>query len=988
MTIIRNWLLPIFMLFMSVTSMFVNAENDAFIEQSHFVSNDDHFGKRIDSGNYIIDTEQKLLISFSDFGYTLWHQSDLQSMTVIQNDLFPAQFIEPMEDKPTFRVMHVQLLQDQVWVLGNNGLLIYNFDEQQLSLSKAIAYSQAMVGENKAISEKAHQYDENTIFFVQRSDFWFQEDNELRFIKLNYEEGTLEYLFSADAIEKYFEIDHFDPLSKTIFDTESDIKSQFINGKRENDATLDITRWQIDFDNKELIRKQFPTFTVEDAFFYFKPPVHYHQASTTLLFLNNGAEYFITIDNNDELQVKINEQEKAISFVSEFVGNDQFYTDINQELIKVNVDWQQQQLLYSDSGMTNTYQGPWDYELQDYVTKLSLPIVLSENFLLFYAGDNFNYYLYQLDQQQKTGDKIGLEELPEANIPRVLPNTPNLSVYEQQTNDLFFLGLRYLGGGYSLYHWQLNDQTGKMQYQTQYPMETVSGFSMTWQLIGKNGSDVYFLMSKTEISTNDKHQFSVQYKITAQGLEKVNEVALTSPFYSSAISMQAFMANSTTMVVIHQVPSNDQEPQISICDFTKLTCENRSLPDSISFIEGQQVAKFYPLKQQDKYLFVTREMSSNELKLFIVIYNAVTQNFEFKQQLDISNVEPKNNVFSFYAMSNGKELFINGHYFYFDTENSLWQASDISNVGIMSNLHANSDESFFVDERGKTFAYSAKHKRLVATNQSSNFSCHTKPKFVSKSDHVIAFESASSRTCLASAEFANQKPVLIISPFEENLLPMLQDQPLDYDFSDHILNLDKATVEVNHAKLDWQSPHVTGVLNNEDMFLYPYNGTGQPSQKRAANTFSIEVFDEIRRVANIQVQPTNVNDAPILKNSIEDQVLNKGEAYVGEMYDLVRDPDRDPLTFSFSNLPPGMTGSSGGRISGTPSKSGEFKVSVNVTDPQNSALNFDFNMKIKGDDGAGGGSLGYFYLLLLSVLVSSRRNSIRHSRDRLNGLSR
>jgi hypothetical protein len=86
----------------------------------------------------------------------------------------------------------------------------------------------------------------------------------------------------------------------------------------------------------------------------------------------------------------------------------------------------------------------------------------------------------------------------------------------------------------------------------------------------------------------------------------------------------------------------------------------------------------------------------------------------------------------------------------------------------------------------------------------------------------------------------------------------------------------------------------------------------------------------------------NSNRAPSVATS--DRTDNKGTALTVQI--TGSDPDGDTVTYSASNLPPGLSMNSAGKITGTPSTTGTFTVTVTVKDPSNATGSDTFVWKI------------------------------------------
>lgn len=92
--------------------------------------------------------------------------------------------------------------------------------------------------------------------------------------------------------------------------------------------------------------------------------------------------------------------------------------------------------------------------------------------------------------------------------------------------------------------------------------------------------------------------------------------------------------------------------------------------------------------------------------------------------------------------------------------------------------------------------------------------------------------------------------------------------------------------------------------------------------------------DATSNTVTVTIDVTAVNDAPAIK-SIPDQSASEGSPFTLEVGNLVSDAEKDPLTYSASNLPTGLSiDAATGAITGTPpvGSAGDYRVGLTVSD--------------------------------------------------------
>lgn len=148
-------------------------------------------------------------------------------------------------------------------------------------------------------------------------------------------------------------------------------------------------------------------------------------------------------------------------------------------------------------------------------------------------------------------------------------------------------------------------------------------------------------------------------------------------------------------------------------------------------------------------------------------------------------------------------------------------------------------------------------------------------------------------------------------------------------------NVEVATITVTGGKLTLTfAGSVTGELANQVLHQITYKGT----TTLARTDFTVTVTDAPGKSASgkLSIMYEGPNSAPVLGNA----AYTVGSGAVDTAYsvrlpaDLFTDADNDKLTWSVSGLPDGLSFNADTRvISGTPTASGLYTVTIKVTDP-------------------------------------------------------
>lgn len=134
-----------------------------------------------------------------------------------------------------------------------------------------------------------------------------------------------------------------------------------------------------------------------------------------------------------------------------------------------------------------------------------------------------------------------------------------------------------------------------------------------------------------------------------------------------------------------------------------------------------------------------------------------------------------------------------------------------------------------------------------------------------------------------------------------------------------------------------------------------------------------------RASAQVPAQIVNVNEAPVAA-AVEQQNLLINDNYVGHLDEVFTDADLDPLVYTVSGLPPGLVFQNLS-ITGSPTTTGRFEVSVTATDTGglSASVSFVINVSDKSqnsESSSSGGTINYCLIIFITGLVLWRRRSI------------
>jgi|GEM_PF-6605714 len=201
------------------------------------------------------------------------------------------------------------------------------------------------------------------------------------------------------------------------------------------------------------------------------------------------------------------------------------------------------------------------------------------------------------------------------------------------------------------------------------------------------------------------------------------------------------------------------------------------------------------------------------------------------------------------------------------------------------------------------------------------------------------------------------------APALEKALPTVtvnEKQRLSLELSEYFSDLEGQAISFSAEPLKGFSVSKAGLLS------------GIPADTSSTG-LAFKTTDSVGAVSSHNIV-VNVNAAPVWTN-VTSQTFIVGDAAKIEIAAAFSDREGGPLTFQASNLPAGLT-LTAGAISGSPTKSGNFEVTIQATDAGGAVGSGTLNITV--NDKKSGGSTGPVSFALLAGLALWRRRLDRN----------
>ena len=377
-------------------------------------------------------------------------------------------------------------------------------------------------------------------------------------------------------------------------------------------------------------------------------------------------------------------------------------------------------------------------------------------------------------------------------------------------------------------------------------------------------------------------------------------------------------------------------------------------------------------------------------------YNTQTEQFDTLQTIPSTTIDGSYEALeAAFTFAQGQKLSlrysVSQTLLIWDASAQQWSIADEPhNSAFLNNPMATAQSLYFLDDNGRPYLLDPANDNFYRSDQRLNVGSPNSVYQIGSGNkgYIIDIDS---RVSLLTFDLVDTTPTYYKGGLPFGGVEAIQDIPFTIDFADFFLNLKDDSIDItfdgidadvfNDSKLTWNGRTLAGDFDNEDMFA------DANSNLPASDIFvSVELNNQF--LDRFRIIPINVNDTPELIGELETQFLEPNQAYEGSMNDLVIDPDREVVVYSFSNLPDGVTGTEDGFLRANISAEGEYTIDVLATDPNGATLLFSIRIVVSrtqtqpdpppqqnpgGDSGGGGGSLTWFTFIALLMAVRKRR---------------
>jgi len=735
---------------------------------------------------------------------------------------------------------------------------------------------------------------------------------------------------------------------------------------------------QLALSNQTLESVQQYSYTFDAGFDYVNEAgIYYaHQdASANAVIIQNYRRTFI---------FQLDEIAQSVSLeLSQLHGNDRFLTgsaDTDEQIIArdgnlylVNVDWNNYQPSYTNTQISSAYP---EY---DFITGT---VLLGQDTI------NAQVEFYSLQQGILTSSDLRLT----SELGRALPKRLIDSQFDRQTGRLAIIGSESsTTTAPMLYIWQYHEATDSAEFLAAsliLSAEMQPEF-YNFEIIGANG-DYFYLYTKS----NDTIQSQVRvYYLQNDELQLVQNYDLSGNAELS-INDHLFVADNK-IAFFPYIPSSNSY-FVRLCDVMEdgliSGCSDQGLFNDRLFHVSSSDFQLKQLANSEQLLFAPRQtiykMTEQDISTWILKYNPDSGQIETIQTLENPSDETK-----FYPLNSGF-TYNQGQllYLYYDQaylhqwnqNTSNWESVDnVSGIRYPTSPMATAEASYFINEDGHAYLLDSAINQFYRSDQDVNLGDSNSTYQITMGNKGYVLDIGSSSR-LMTFELMDTTPFYYKGDMSIGNIEALQDAQFNVDIGQYFLNntddsiellIDGLTVdELQNPRISWDGAILSGTLNNEDMF----NG---PSSSQEADDFFVRISYDNASIDTFRIMPVNVNDAPELIQQIGTQSLEPGQAYEGSFGGYVVDPDREYVTYSYENMPTGMTGTDDGMIQGSITNEGSYSITVTATDPNGASLVFDINIVVQrvttpppvsSGGGGGGGTMNWLVMLLLSAYLYSR----------------
>jgi len=501
----------------------------------------------------------------------------------------------------------------------------------------------------------------------------------------------------------------------------------------------------------------------------------------------------------------------------------------------------------------------------------------------------------------------------------------------------------------------------------------------------------YYALSE---SNYDGARKLVRFTLEGNELSLSQEVEFSSSSdqYGSYVEQVEFV-NKDTIIALH--PNYDDTHtgktsyDYSVCKLSVNgvidSCERKKILADKSLISNSTY-KLYRLEGRDEVIFSPERVGINETKvepkLYVLKWQSDINDFVVFQEIVIpERVDSSrfSGVEAIYTINDGKELIVGSdmllNYKYSSEDNKFFLSKMKNSVSYPKEAIYLKSENYFIERSGRhSYVFDDEEKYFY---KSSQVYAIADGWFQLTNDKKGFFVNLMSPN-ITTFTLSNPNPLIYKGGLPKGSVPAVQDAPLAINIKKHFLNGNNLVVtgfqtEYIHERLIWDGEYIRGTFTNEDMFASKNlidPTPASPIQVRVnIPPLSTEIF---------YITPTNVNDAPMLTAEIGIEYLEKDQEYYGMLSEIVADPDREAVTYTYNNVPSGLIASEDGIFHGAVKTKGQYLMTVTATDPLGAQLTFDVTFIVndtgepeKSSEG-GGGTMDFTLLMLLITLFFRR----------------
>lgn len=797
--------------------------------------------------------------------------------------------------------------------------------------------------------------------------------------KFDHTAGTLEFVATLQGRLSYTQ-------NGTFYDADAE---QIIQIKTWPD--LIVTRYNVSFNEGQISEvATFDNSTIKNL--TSASLSKFNQDSKTFYFRGSEYETFFTVD--DQAKITVKQQTASPLFTMAHYDDSDTYVemlDFNGSYnprIKAKINWQTYQVEKTELSLDSlpyfdTYQGEWRE------TKGSFEMFLAANIVVQDFGHPINRKFVTTIAKDSLIDKAEMV-LGGANG---IPSQLKQAKFDQGSKQLMLLGDGLTMDSPTLFIWDYLQADNDFEYLQkivlQWDREVHS--SSNFGLIGQYKNNYYLLRKSYPDNQTQLIRVSEEngvltehegYVITLNGAE----TAIT----------QSFFIGPNLIALLHY---NREKPMMSYCQLSDSgdlqTCTTKDIFPEVDFnLVASEDFRFNELASINQFLFApnSNNLMINVPEHYLLSFNAETLSFTVQQTFaarqDNYNPSWAEKINGAYITADGKDLYISYNdivHFKFDNNTDAWQASGKESHFSSSEFMANESgelmlnhvgQLLFLDTNDNKFYYYYNDNRLSLNSPWYTLLPNNKGVGISRDGELLTFT------------ITKLKPSIYKGGLGYQNIMLEQDKVFEFDLSPYFLNPEALVINGLPESLSYQAPFIRGSLTNEDMFK-------SVNSNEPADRIRLEFIadDDTYGRPYIDLTPVNINDAPVLMVTFTKEYLQTGVGYELRLDQLIVDPDRDPITFTYENVPRGFETYEGGVIQGVVSKTGLHNMVITATDIHGSSISVTMVLEFtkdglpKSDKGSssGSGTLNIWLLWLLWVSLVTKGLLIKNCNKAVNG---